>query len=326
MPKTKPPPWSRKHLTGLEELEAAEITALLDTAAGLKDVATRKAPRLGTLAGKVVVCLFFEPSTRTSTSFGLAAKRLSADVVSISSSSSSAKKGETLKDTARNVEAMGIDVIVVRHSESGAPHRLARAVDACVVNAGDGAHEHPTQALLDIMTLRERRGKIEGLKVAIVGDIRHSRVARSNIWGLTKLGAEVTVIGPPLLVPGRIENMGAHVRHDFDAAIDECGFDAIMMLRIQLERQGRPLLPSLREYTSLFGLDRARLDMAAARNGEVIVMHPGPINRGVEMTSEVADGDRSVILDQVTNGIAVRMAVLSLCSSARDAARGEARA
>jgi aspartate carbamoyltransferase catalytic subunit len=260
----------------------------------------------------VVVNLFFEDSTRTRMSFTLAASRLSADVLEFAAKGSSVAKGETLRDTARNIEAMGVDTVVVRHSQSGAPHLLARCLDASVVNAGDGAHEHPTQALLDIFTIRQRLGRVEGLKVAIVGDIAHSRVARSNILGLRKLGAEVVVVGPPTLAPSAIKPMGCEISHSLDEVIGEV--DVINMLRIQFERFSSNLFPSVREYNMLYGLDAHRL---ARAKPDVLVMHPGPINRGLELTSAVADGPNSAILAQVTNGLAVRMAVLFLVSQAR---------
>jgi aspartate carbamoyltransferase catalytic subunit len=260
-----------------------------------------------TLTGKTVVMLFFEPSTRTTTSFTLAARRLSADVVGFSLSGSSTVKGETLIDTARNIEAMGVDIVVIRHGASGAPHLLARHVDASVVNAGDGAHEHPTQGLLDLFTIREKKKTFEGLKVAIVGDIAHSRVARSNIFGLRTLGAEVVVCGPPTLIPGHITELGVTVSRDFDEIVPEV--DVIYMLRIQRERLEGPVLPSIGEYTRFFGLT---LERERRMKPDALVMHPGPVNRGMEIDPEVADGARSVILEQVTNGVAVRMAVLSM--------------
>lgn len=299
--------WSRRHLLGLGDLSAEEITCILDTADGFRQVVFRNDMPRPELKGRVVVNLFFEPSTRTRISFELAAKRLGAAVVNFSAAGSSVAKGETLLDTARNIEAMGIDAVVVRHSCPGAPHLLAKKLDAAVVNAGDGAHEHPTQALLDILTVRRKLGRVRGLKVAIVGDIAHSRVARSNLHGLLKLGAEVVLVGPPTLVPGAFLELGARIACDFDEVIPEA--DVINMLRIQTERLGDKPFPSRREYVRLFGLNSERL--ARAKPG-VLVMHPGPINRGMELTPEVADGDRSVILEQVTNGVAVRMAVLSL--------------
>jgi len=256
-----------------------------------------------------VVNMFVEPSTRTKMSFSLAAKRLSADVIDFSPSTSSLSKGETLKDTARNIEAMGIDIVIIRHTSPGAPHMLARIINASVINAGDGAHEHPTQGLLDIFTMREQKGKIKGLKVAVVGDILHSRVARSNIWGLTKLGAEVIAVGPPTLIPLQLRDLGVKISYDLDKIIPEV--DVINILRIQLERQRSKFFPTVREYARLFGINSERLKNAKK---DVMIMHPGPINRGVEITPEIADGQQSVILRQVTNGLSVRMAVLYLVS------------
>lgn len=304
--------WTRENLLGLEELSAAEIHQILDTARAFQEVSTRSIKKVPSLRGRVVVNLFFEPSTRTRASFSLAAQRLSADIIDIAKDASSTTKGETLVDTARNLEAMGVDVVIIRHKYSGAPGMLAEALDACVVNAGDGTHEHPTQGLLDIFTLRERFGDLRGKRIAMLGDIRHSRVARSNIWGLRKLGAEVALIGPSTLVPESFRELGCEIYHDLDSVIED--FDAFNILRIQLERQGKSLFPSIREYSLLYGIDDAR--MARMREG-ALVMHPGPINRGVEITSEVADGERSVILRQVSNGLAVRMAVLFLVNSAR---------
>lgn len=299
--------WKRKDLLGLEELSAGEIQFILDTAESFKEVSLRPIRKVPALRGKTIVNLFFEPSTRTRISFELAAKRLSADTINISASTSSTVKGETFKDTARNIEAMKVDVIIMRHSLPGAPHFLARVVSPSLINAGDGAHEHPTQGLLDLFTIREKKGKIKGLKVVIIGDIAHSRVARSNIWGLIKLGAEVAVVGPATLIPPEIEKMGVRVYYRVDEAIREA--DVINVLRIQLERQGGGLLPSLREYRQLFGINRERLKAACPH---ALIMHPGPINRGIELDPDVADGPYSVILDQVTNGLAVRMAVLYL--------------
>lgn len=304
--------WNRRHMLGLQELSADEISAVLDTAANFKEVSTRSIKKVPPLRGKVVVNLFFEPSTRTRISFELAASRLSADVVNFEKSTSSAVKGETLKDTARNIEKMGVDIVVVRHSAPGAPHRLAQVLGASVINAGDGAHEHPTQALLDMFTMREHKGSLEGLTVAIVGDIGHSRVARSNIWGLRKLGAHVILIGPPTLVPGGFRELGVEVSYKLDDVIERC--DVINMLRIQLERQQSGLFPSLREYSRLFGLNRERMSRAKP---DVLIMHPGPMNRGVEIAPQVADGPHSVILEQVENGLAVRMAVMYLVTRGR---------
>jgi len=299
--------WKRKHLLGLEELSREEIIHILDTAETFKDVSTRSVKKVPALRGRVVVNLFFEDSTRTRVSFGLAASRLDADVVDFSAKVSSLSKGETLIDTAKNIEAMGIDVVVIRHSAPGAPHYLAQCIDTPVVNAGDGSHEHPTQALLDMFTIREIKGKIEGLKVAIVGDIAHSRVARSNIWGLTKLGAKVVVVGPTTLLPKSMKSMGVDISHNLDEVLPQV--DVINMLRVQRERIASNVFPSVEEYTRLFGLNNQRMGRAKP---DVLVMHPGPINRGVEITSEVADGKHSAILRQVTNGLSVRMAVLFL--------------
>lgn len=299
--------WQRKHLLDIESLTPEEIVTVLDTARAFKAVGERAIKKVPALRGKTVINLFVEPSTRTRISFELAAQRLTADVINFSAEVSSLKKGETLKDTARNLEALNADIIIIRHSAAGAPHFLARFLRASVVNAGDGAHEHPTQALLDAFTIREKKGKIAGLKVTILGDILYSRVARSNIWALTKLGAKVTLCGPPTLVPKAFEQMGCRVTHCVEEAIADA--DIINLLRIQHERQRKTMFPSLGEYTSLFGLNPARL---AQTRPEALIMHPGPINRGVEIDSDIADGERSVILQQVTNGLAVRMAVLFL--------------
>jgi aspartate carbamoyltransferase catalytic subunit len=301
--------WSRKHLLGLEDLKQEEIVYLLDTAEGFKEVSTRSVKKVPALRGKVIVNLFFEASTRTRISFELAGTRLSADVINFTGTSSSATKGETLVDTARNIEAMGVDILVLRHSCAGAAEHLARMVRASVVNAGDGAHEHPTQGLLDIFTIRSIKKRIEGLKVALVGDVGHSRVARSNFWGLKKLGAEVWAVGPSTLVPKALERLGVRVSHNLDELLPQ--IDVFNMLRIQLERQDQALFPSIREYSRLFGLNGERMRRAKP---DALVLHPGPINRGVELTPEVADGSQSVILSQVTNGLAVRMAVLYLIS------------
>ena len=299
---------SSKDLLGIKGMAADEIKLILDTAATFKDVSERDIKKVPTLRGKTVINLFYEASTRTRTSFELAGKRLSADVINISTSTSSVVKGETLLDTARNIEAMKCNIIIVRHSCSGAPEFLSTRLKSSVINAGDGFHEHPTQALLDMFTIREKLGKLEGLTIAIVGDIAHSRVARSNIYGLTKMGAKVRVCGPPTMVPPGLENMGAKVYYDMDKAVE--GADVVMMLRLQLERQAAGLFPGVREYARLYGLNKTRLERAGKN---VVVMHPGPMNRGVEIASEVAD-DESVILDQVTNGVAVRMAVMFLLS------------
>jgi aspartate carbamoyltransferase catalytic subunit len=299
---------STKDLLGIKGMAADEIKLILDTAATFKDVSERDIKKVPTLRGKTVINLFYEASTRTRTSFELAGKRLSADVINISTSTSSVTKGETLLDTAQNIEAMKSDIIIVRHACSGAPEFLAHRLKSSVINAGDGSHEHPTQGLLDMFTIREKLGRLDGATVAIVGDILHSRVARSNIYGLTTMGAAVRVCGPPTMVPPGIEKMGAKVYSDMDEAVR--GADAIMMLRLQLERQTAGLFPGVREYARLFGLNRARLDRVGK---SAIVMHPGPMNRGVEIASDVADNS-SVILDQVTNGVAVRMAVMFLLS------------
>ncbi len=299
--------WHRKHLLDIESLSPDEILTVLDTAKAFKAVGERAIKKVPALRGKTVVNLFIEPSTRTRTSFELAAVRLSADVVNFNAEASSFKKGETLKDTARNLEALNADIFIIRHSAAGAPHFLARVLRGSVLNAGDGAHEHPTQALLDTFTIREKKGQVEGLNVTILGDILYSRVARSNVWALTKLGAKVTLCGPSTLVPRAFEQMGCHVTYDVEEAIESA--DVINLLRIQHERQRKTMFPGTREYASLFGLNKARL---ARTKPEVLIMHPGPINRGVEIESEIADGSRSVILEQVTNGLAVRMAALFL--------------
>jgi aspartate carbamoyltransferase catalytic subunit len=299
--------WNRKHLLDIQSVTAEEIVTVLDTARAFKAVGERAIKKVPALRGKTVVNLFVEPSTRTRISFELAAQRLTADVVNFSAEASSFKKGETLKDTARNLEALNADIIVIRHSASGAPHFLSRFLRSSVINAGDGAHEHPTQALLDAFTIRERKGKVEGLNVTILGDILYSRVARSNIWLLTKLGARVTLCGPATLVPRVFERMGCRVTYNVDEAIADA--DIIHLLRIQHERQRKTMFPSIGEYTSLFGLTQARLERTKP---EALIMHPGPINRGVEIDSQIADSGRSLILDQVTNGLAVRMAVLFL--------------
>lgn len=304
------PRWTRKHLLSIEELSADEIRIILDQADAFKEVSTRSIKKVPALRGRVVVNAFFEDSTRTRTSFALAAQRLSADVIDFSEKTSSTSKGETLIDTARNIEAMGIDVIVVRHRAAGSAEYLARTVKCSVVNAGDGAHEHPTQGLLDVYTMRERFGRIEGLKVAIVGDISNSRVARSNLWALTKLGAEVILVGPPTLLPRSFEHLGAKVVNDFDSIIGEV--DVINMLRVQFERVKSSQFPSVREFTRFFGLTWDRFQRCKK---DVFVMHPGPMNRGIEIQSDIADGPQSGILTQVTNGLAVRMAVLYLVTS-----------
>ena len=303
-----------RHLLGIEPLEPAHITTILDTAVALREVLDRPIKKVPTLRGKTVVNLFYETSTRTRSSFEIAEKVLSADSLSIATATSSVQKGETLLDTAKNLEAMNPDMIVIRHSASGAPHFLARHCRSAIVNAGDGAHEHPTQALLDALTLRQRKGRLAGLKVAIVGDILHSRVARSNVWLLTKMGAEVVLCGPPTLIPPGMDRL-APVTHRLEEALE--GADAIMMLRIQMERMTGGFFPTLREYHARYGLTVARVKKARK---DVVILHPGPMNRGVEIASEVADGPYSVILDQVTNGVAVRMAVLYLLLGGSEAA------
>jgi len=310
--------WTKKDLLGLEDLNREELELILDTADSFKEVSSREIKKVPALRGKTVVNLFYEPSTRTRVSFEVAAKRLSADVINIASETSSVRKGETLIDTGRNIEALKVDIIVMRHNYSGAAIMLARHVNASVVNAGDGWHEHPTQALLDIFTLKEKLGKIEGLKVSIVGDIAHSRVARSNIWGLTKLGAKVTVCAPKMLIPAGIEQMGVAVSHDIDQALSDA--DAVNVLRMQFERDGENAFPKQLEYFKNFGITEERLEKAKK---DIIVMHPGPINRGIEISSEVADGQNSVILEQVTNGIAVRMSVLFLVAQANEKLKDE---
>ncbi len=299
--------WNRKDLLGLEDLTKKEIKLILDTAESFKEISTREIKKVPALMGKTIANLFFESSTRTRISFELAEKRLSADIVNFSASTSSLSKGETLIDTARNIEAMKIDCVVIRHSSSGASYMLSKKLNAAVINAGDGTHEHPTQALLDMFTIREKKGRLEGLKVAIVGDIRHSRVARSNIWGMIKMGIEVRICGPKTLLPVDIEKTGAKVFYHIEHAIKHA--DVIMALRIQKERQGQSYFPSIREYLKFYGITSERLKCAKE---DVLIMHPGPINRGVEIMPEVADGPYSVILEQVTNGLAVRMAVLYL--------------
>lgn len=304
--------WSRKHLLGLEELSADEITTILDQAAEFKRLASHGEKKLGLMSGSVIANLFFEPSTRTRTSFSLAAKRLSADTIDFTSAGSSVSKGESFIDTARNIEAMGVSHVVVRHSSAGAPHLLSRHLKAGVLNAGDGTHEHPTQGLLDIFTIREHRGTLAGLTVALVGDILHSRVARSNIWGLKKLGARVIVCGPSTLIPTDITKLGVEVSYDFDEILGEV--DIVNLLRIQFERQRSAFFPSIREYAHFYGMNGERLKLAKK---DVLILAPGPINRGVELTPDVADGKNSVILDQVTNGLVIRMACLYLLEQHR---------
>jgi len=299
--------FEKKDILGIKDLTVDEINLILETAESFLEISTRKIKKVPTLRGKTIINLFYEASTRTRTSFEIAAKRLSADTINISSSTSSVVKGETLIDTARNLEAMNPDIIVIRHSAAGAPHLLASLIKQSIINAGDGAHEHPTQALLDMMTIKERKGKISGLKVAIIGDIEHSRVARSNIYGLSKMGARVVLAGPATMLPRNIEEMGVDVYTNLkDALIDA---DVVMMLRIQLERQKSGLFPSLREYHRYFGVTKEKVDRASK---PITIMHPGPINRDVELSADLADGPHSVILEQVTNGEAIRMSVLYL--------------
>jgi aspartate carbamoyltransferase catalytic subunit len=303
---------SHKSLIGLKTLSAEEINLILDTASGMAEVMKRPIPRVPALNGKSIALLFYEPSTRTRTSFEMAAKMLSASTTSMAMSASSAVKGETLIDTVKNIEVMGIDAMVIRHSASGAPLLVDENVKASVINAGDGANEHPSQGLLDIYTMREKKGSLKGKKVVIVGDIEHSRVARSNIWGLTKLGAKVSVVAPPTLMPAEIEKMGVKASYDLDEEIRDADF--INVLRIQLERQQKGLFPSIEEYIKLYGITTERLKKARS---DVVILHPGPINRGVELSSEVADGPFNVILDQVTNGVAIRMAIFYLLLGGR---------
>ncbi|NOY59105.1 MAG: aspartate carbamoyltransferase catalytic subunit [Calditrichaeota bacterium] len=300
---------SISHLLGLEGVSKSDIQTILDTAESFKEILSRPIPKVPTLRGKTIVNLFFEPSTRTRISFELAQKRLSADTVNFSTSTSSVKKGETLKDTVRNIEAMKIDMVVVRHAVSGVPFFLTQCMDAAVINAGDGIHEHPTQALLDMMSMKEKFGTLEGLKVAIIGDISHSRVAGSNIRGLKTMGAQVMLCGPKTLIPRNVEELGVNVNYNLDEVIEWA--DVLNVLRIQLERQESGLFPSIREYHAEFGVTLKRLERA---NKEITIMHPGPINRGIELDSDIADADFSIILNQVTNGVAVRMAVLYLLS------------
>ena len=299
--------WTKKDLLGITELSKEEILFVLDTAESFKEISQRDIKKVPTLRGKTVITLFYEPSTRTRTSFEIAAKRLSADTINISASTSSYVKGETLKDTAKNLEAMNPDVTIIRHSMPGAPHMLARILDSSVVNGGDGAHEHPTQALLDAYTIREKKGTIDGLKIVIVGDIIHSRVARSNIFTLRNFDSEIVCCGPPTMLPPHMEELGIKVEYNLKKAIHDA--DVIMMLRIQKERGGVSYIPSVKEYSAFFGLTGEHI-MNAKK--DVIIMHPGPMNRGVEIMDDVADGPYSVILEQVENGVAVRMAILYL--------------
>jgi aspartate carbamoyltransferase catalytic subunit len=301
--------WVHKDLLGVRELSKEEILFLLNTTDSFRDISRRDIKKVPTLRGKTVITLFYEPSTRTRVSFEIAAKRLSADTINISTSTSSVTKGETLKDTSRNLESMRPDFIIIRHSMPGAPHMLAKILDSAIINAGDGSHEHPTQALLDLFTMRERKGTLDGLKVAIIGDIAHSRVARSNIFALKKFDTEITCCAPPTMLPPLLEELGVRVTYDLDEAVADK--DVIMMLRIQKERGGTSYIPSIREYSSLYCLKQEHLEKAAR---DVIIMHPGPMNRGVEISDQVADGPASVILDQVENGVAVRMAILYLLS------------
>lgn len=303
---------NRKDILSIKELKKDEIELILDTAESFKEVAERDIKKVPTLRGKTVINLFFEASTRTRSSFEIAGKRMSADVINISASTSSTAKGETLIDTARNLQAMNPDIVVLRHPSSGAPALIAKHVKASIINAGDGCHEHPSQALLDLLTIRQAKGRVAGLRVAIIGDIAHSRVARSNIYGLQTMGAEVIVAGLPTMIPCEIEKMGVKVFNSIDEAID--GADVIMMLRIQKERMDGPLFPTEREYSMLFGLNAKRLEKAKK---DVTIMHPGPVNRGVEISPDVVDGPSSVILNQVANGLAVRMALLFLLSGGR---------
>jgi aspartate carbamoyltransferase catalytic subunit len=301
--------WIHKDLLGVRDLSREEILFLLDTADSFRDISRRDIKKVPTLRGKTVITLFYEPSTRTRVSFEIAAKRLSADTINISTSSSSVVKGETLADMGKNLQSMRPDVIVIRHSMPGAPHMLSRILDASIINAGDGAHEHPTQALLDLFTMREKKGTLDGLKIAIVGDIAHSRVARSNIFALKKFATEVTCCAPPTMIPPHLDELGANVVHDLEEAVTDK--DVVMMLRIQKERGGTSYIPSIKEYSSLYCLKEEHLRKAKK---DVIIMHPGPMNRGVEISDQVADGPFSVILDQVENGVAVRMAILYLLS------------
>jgi len=317
VPDVAPAMLRSRHLLGIDGLDAGEITLILDTAEAMKEIGTRAVKKVPTLRGRTVVNLFFEPSTRTRTSFEIAEKRLSADTLSIATATSSVTKGESLIDTVRNIEAMAPDMIVMRHASSGAPHLLARLCRSTIVNAGDGMHEHPTQALLDAFTIREHKQRLAGLKIAIIGDLMHSRVLRSNLLLLKTMGADVWTCGPATLIPAGLEGLGARPTTSIDAAVE--GADVVMMLRIQQERMHGHFFPSVREYFTLFGLTRERLRRAA---GDVIVMHPGPMNRGVEIDSEVADGPGSVILEQVSNGVAVRMAVLYLLAGREGGGEG----
>jgi aspartate carbamoyltransferase catalytic subunit len=304
--------WNRKDLIGLEELSKQEIETILDTAVTFKEVSSRKVKKVPPLRGKTVVNLFFEPSTRTKTSFELAAKRLSADVLSFEVATSSISKGETIVDTAKNIEAMKVDCFIVRHSVAGAPEMISKNVSSAVINAGDGCHEHPTQALLDLFTVKEKLGRIKGVKISIIGDILHSRVARSNIWGFSKLGAEVWVCGPPSIIPPEIEKMGAAVTYEIEEAVRDA--DVVYLLRLQKERQKENFLTSLKEYSAFYGIDEDKYKMLKKN---ALIMHPGPMNRGVEIKSGIAEKQNAHVLEQVTNGIAVRMAVLYLTVGSR---------
>jgi aspartate carbamoyltransferase catalytic subunit len=310
--------FQHKHIFGIEQLSVEDIAHILATARSFREISNRPIKKVPTLRGKTIVNLFFEPSTRTRLSFEIAAKRMSADTFNISASTSSATKGETLVDTARNIQAMSPDVIILRHSSSGAPQLLARHIDASVINAGDGAHEHPSQGLLDMMTVLEHKGKIAGLKLAIIGDIAHSRVAVSDIIGFTRMGAQVYLAGPQTFMPKDIDRLGANVCGSVQEAVQDA--DVVMTLRIQLERQNDSLIPSLREYSRFYGVNRQLMELAKK---DAIVMHPGPINRGVELNPDVADGRRSVILDQVSNGVAVRMALLYLVLGGSKGSEGQ---
>lgn len=309
---------SSRHLLGLEGVPKEDIVRILDTAESFREVLDRQIKKLPTLRGITVLNLFYEPSTRTRISFELAEKRLSADTINFSTSTSSVKKGESLRDTVQNIEAMKLDMVVVRHKSTGVPYYLTQCMDANIINAGDGAHEHPTQALLDMFTIRQKYGKLDGLRVVLVGDVKHSRVIRSNIWGLKTMGAEVVLCGPSTLMPYEAEQLGCETHTKLDEALE--GADIVNVMRIQLERQQAGLMPSLREYTNLFGVTKDRLKRL---NKNYTIMHPGPMNRGVEISSEVADGKSSVILDQVTNGQAVRMAVLYLLSGRKEEVEGD---
>lgn len=309
--------WKRKDLVGLKDLTADEIKLILDTAKSLQEISLRPVKKVPTLQGRTVANMFFEPSTRTRISFELAEKRLSADTINFTGQSSSTVKGETLKDTVRNIEALKVEIIVMRHPSSGAPHRLADELGVSVINAGDGINEHPTQALLDMFTILEKKGTLAGIKVAFIGDILHSRVARSNIWGLTKMGAHVVICAPKTLIPARADSLGVEVTSDINRAIK--GADVINLLRIQRERQSECYFPSIREYATSYQINR---EVLAHAKPDILIMHPGPVNRGIELSSDVMDGPYSVILDQVTNGIAVRMAVLYLLSGMRKKAAG----